>query len=301
MRRIGVLVPAAADDPDFRARLDAFLQALTQLGWITDRNVQIDTRWATTNPAEIRRNAIDLAVLAPDLILADGSLTVSELLQATRAVPIVFPVIGDPVAAGFVETLAKPGGNATGFMNFEFSVGAKWLELLRDIVPDIKRVAVVRDTAASSGAGQLGAVQTLATSLGVEVAPIGVGSADQIKTGLQSLAQFSRRGLIVTASPRAAVYRQPIIELAAQHKIPTTYFERFFVKDGGLLSYGPDIVDQYRRAATYVDRILKGEMPANMPVLAPTKYELVINLKTANALGLTIPPSLLARADEVIE
>jgi len=301
LKRIGVLLPAAADDADFRARLDAFVQGLTQLGWITDQSVQIDTRWATTNAAEIRRHAIELAALAPDLILADGSLTVSELLQTTRTVPVVFPVVGDPVAAGFVETLARPGGNATGFMNFEFSVGAKWLDLLKEIVPGVKRVAVLRDTAASSGGGQFGAIQTSATALGMEVTPIDVRSADQIRNGIQSLAQFSNPGLIVTASPRAAVHRQLIVGLAAQHNVPATYFERFFVTGGGLLSYGPNIVDQYRAAATYADRILKGEKPADLPVLAPSKYELVVNLKTARALGLTIPQAVLARVDEVIE
>ena len=301
IRRIGILIPATADDLEFQARLAAFHQGLALLGWAIGRNVRTDTRWTTTNAAEIRRHAAELVELAPDVILADGGLTVGLLLQVTRTVPIVFPVIGDPVGAGFVDSLARPGGNATGFMNFEYSIGAKWLEVLKEIAPSTTRLAVMRDTAASFGAGQFGAIQAVAPSLGVEISPVDVRSVDQIERAFAAFARSPNAGLIVTAGPRAIVHRELIIALAAQHKLPAVYFERFFAKGGGLISYGPDIVDQYRRTAGYVDRILKGEKPADLPVQAPTKYELVINLKTAKALGLTIPPTLLARADEVIE
>ena len=252
-------------------------------------------------PPNIRRHAAELAALAPDVILAHGASTVGPLLQATRTVPIVFPVVADPVGAGFVDSLARPGGNATGFMTFEYSLSGKWLELLKQIAPSVTRAAVLRDPAIASGIGQFGAIQAVAPSLGVEVSPVNVRDAAEIERAVAAFARSSNGGLIVTASASAIVHRDLIITLAARHKLPAVYFERFFVAAGGLISYGPDFVDQYRRAAGYVDRILKGEKPADLPVQAPTKYELVINLKTAKALGLDVPPTLLARADEVIE
>ena len=301
MRRIGVLLPAAADDPEFQARVGAFLQGLAQLGWTIGRNVRIDTRWAAANAADIRRHAAELAALAPDVILAAGASTVGPLLQATRTVPIVFPIVVDPVGAGFVDSLARPGGNATGFMAFEYSLSGKWLELLKQIAPGVTRAAVLRDPAIAAGIGQFGAIQAVAPSLGVEVSPVNVRDAGEIERAVAAFARSPNGGLIVTASALANVHRDLIITLAARHKLPAVYFERYFVAAGGLISYGPDFVDQYRRAAGYVDRILKGEKPADLPVQAPTKYELVINLKTAKALGLDVPPSVLARADEVIE
>ena len=301
MRRIGVLLPAAADDAEFQARFGAFLQGLGQLGWNIGRNVQIDTRWAGGHPAGIRAQAADLAALTPDVILADGASAVGALLQATRTVPIVFPVVGDPIGAGFVESLAQPGGNATGFMNFEYSIGGKWLELLKEIAPGVMRVAVLRDAALPSGTGQFGAIQTAAPSLRADVIPVNVRDGSEIERAVAAFARTPNGGLIVTPSGLTIRHRDVIIALATRHKLPAVYFQRFFAKDGGLISYGPDIVDQYRRSAGYVDRILKGEKPSDLPVQAPTKYELVINLKTAKALGLGVPPSLLARADEVIE
>ena len=301
MRRIGVLLPAAADDAEFQARVGAFLQALALLGWTIGRNVRIDTRWATANAAEIRRHAAELAALAPDVILAHGAATVGPLLQATRTVPIVFPVVADPVGAGFVDSLARPGGNATGFMHFEYSMGGKWLELLKQIAPGVTRAAVLRDPAIAAGTGQFGAIQAVAPSLGVEVNPVNVRDAGEIERAVAAFARSPNGGLIVTASALAMLHRDLIITLAARHKLPAVYYERFFVAAGGLISYGPDLIDQYRRAAGYVDRILKGEKPADLPVQAPTKYETVINLKTAKALGLDVPPTVLARADEVIE
>ena len=301
MRRIGVLLPAAADDPECQARVGAFLQGLAQLGWTIGRNVRIDTRWATTNAAEIRRHAAELAALAPDVILAGGTSTVGPLLQATRTVPIVFPIVVDPVGAGFVDSLARPGGNATGFMTFEYSMSGKWLELLKEIAPGVTRVAVLRDATQGSGTSQFAVIQAVAPSLRVEVNPVNMRDAGEIERAVAAFARSPNGGLIVTASAAAVRHRDLIITLAARHKLPAVYFERFFVAAGGLISYGPDLVDQYRRAAGYVDRILKGEKPADLPVQAPTKYELVINLKTAKALGLDVPPTLLARADEVIE
>jgi putative ABC transport system substrate-binding protein len=301
IRRIGVLLPAAAEDSVFQSRVGAFLEGLEQLGWTIGRNVRIDTRWATTNVAEIRRHAAELAALAPDVILAHGVSTVGPMVQATRTVPIVFPVAGDPVAAGFVDTLARPGGNATGFVSVEHSMGGKWLELLKQIAPSVTRAAVFRSPAIPSGIGQFGAIQTVAPSLGVEVNPINVRDASEIESTVAAFARSSNGGLIATASALANVHRDLIVTLAARHKLPAVYFDRSFVAAGGLISYGPDQIDQYRRAAGYVDRILKGEKPADLPVQNPTKYELVINLKTAKALGLEVPPALLARADEVIE
>jgi putative tryptophan/tyrosine transport system substrate-binding protein len=302
MRRIGIILPAAADDSEWQARVGAFLQALALLGWTIGRNVRIDARWATANAAEIRRHAAELVALAPDVILASGTSTVGPMLQATRTVPIVFPTIGDPVGAGFVDSLARPGGNATGFMSYEYSLSGKWLELLKQIAPGVTRVAVLRDAAVSIGPVQFGVIQAVAPSLRVEVNPINMrDDAGEIERAIAAFAGSPNGGLILTTSALAAVHRDLIVTLAARHKLPAVYFQRYFVTVGGLISYGADVVDQYRRAAGYVDRILKGEKPADLPVQAPTKYELVINLKTAKALGLDVPPMLLARADEVIE
>ena len=301
MRRIGILLPAAADDTEHQTRLGAFLQALALLGWTIGRNVRIDTRWATTDAIEIRRHAAELAALAPDVILAPAATTVGPLLQATRTVPIVFPAVVDPVGAGFVDSLARPGGNATGFMNFEYSLSGKWLELLKQIAPGVTRVAVLRNAATASGPGQFGVIQGVAASLRVEVNPVNMREAGEIDRTVAAFAHSPNGGLIVTASPLAQLHRNLIVTLAARHKLPAVYFERAFVATGGLISYGPDYVDQYRKAAGYVDRILKGEKPADLPVQAPSRYELAINLKAARALGLTIPETVLARADEVIE
>ena len=301
MRRIGVLLPATTDDAEFQARLGAFLQALAFFGWDIGRNVRIDTRWAGANAAEIRRHAEKMASLAPDVILAHGSGPVRALLQATRTLPIVFPVAGDPVGAGLVDSLSRPGGNATGFMQFEYSLSVKWLELLKEIAPGVRRVAVLRDPTLGGGTGQFAAIQALAPSLRVEVNPVNVGDSGEIERGIMAFARTPDDGLIVTAGARTYLDRDLIITLAARQKLPAVYPERFFVAAGGLISYGPDQIDQYRRAAGYVDRILKGEKPADLPVQAPTKYDLVINLKTAKALGIEIPATLLARADEVIE
>jgi putative tryptophan/tyrosine transport system substrate-binding protein len=301
MKRIGILLPATADDAVFQARLAAFYQGLALLGWSIGHNVRIDTRWATTNAGEIRRHAAELVALAPDVILSTGDATVPPLLQATRTVPIVFPLANDPVAAGYVDSLAQPGGNATGFMLFEYSLSGKWLELLKEIAPTVTRAAVLRDTTQGSGTSQFAVIQAAAPSLRVEVIPINMRDAGEIERAITAFARSSNGGLIVTASAAAVRHRDLIITLAARHKLPAVYWERFFVAAGGLISYGADLIDQYRRAAGYVDRILKGEKPSDMPVQAPTKYETVINLKTAKALGLTVPPTLLVRADEVIE
>jgi putative ABC transport system substrate-binding protein len=301
MRLIGVLLPATADDAGMQARIAAFHQRLQQSGWTIGRNVRIDTRWATTDATEIRRHAAELAALAPDVILAHAATTVGPLLQATRTVPVVFPAVVDPVGAGFVDSLARPGGNATGFMNYEYSLSGKWLELLKQIAPGLTRVAVIRNAATASGPGQFAAVQAMAPSLSVEVNPVNVRDAGEIERDVAAFARAPNGGLIVTASPAAALHRDLIVALAARHKLPAVYFERLFVAAGGLIAYGPDQIDMYRRAAGYVDRILKGEKPADLPVQAPTKYELAINLKTAKALGLAVPQTLLASADEVIE
>ena len=301
MRRVGVLLPATADDAEFQAWVGAFLQALAQLGWTIGHNVRIDTRWATTNAADIRRHAAELAALAPDVILASGTSTVGPMLQATRTVPVVFPVVVDPVGAGFVDSLARPGGNATGFLLFEYGLSGKWLELLKEVAPGVTRVAVLRDPATPTGIGQFGVIQAAAPSLRVEVSPLNVRDAGEIERGVAAFARSSNGGLILSGGNRAILHRDLIVTLAARHKLPAVYADRFFVAAGGLISYGPDRIDQYRRAAGYVDRILKGEKPADMPVQAPTKYETVINLKAAKALGLAVPPSVLARADEVIE
>jgi putative tryptophan/tyrosine transport system substrate-binding protein len=300
VRRIGVLLPQDQDSPVAQARIAALLQELRQLGW-TGRNVRIDIHWAGADTENIRKHAAELATLAPDVILANGSVVVTPLLQATRTVPIVFVVVPDPVGAGFVDSLARPGGNATGFVQFEYGLSGKWLELLKELAPRVTRAAVLRDAAIPSGTGQFGAIQSVAPSVGVEVRPVNIRDADEIERAVASFAQSANGGLIVTGSALAQLHRNLIITLAARYKLPAVYFERFFVTVGGLISYGPDLVDQYRRAAGYIDRILRGEKPADLPVQAPTKYETVINLKTAKALGLEIPPTVLARADEVIE
>ena len=275
--------------------------ALQELGWIDGRNVRIDTRWAGTNAADVRRHAAELAALAPDVILAHGASTVGPLLQATRTVPIVFPIIVDPVAGGFVESLARPGGNATGFMLFEYSISGKWLELLKQIAPSVTRVAVLGDTTTPTGPAQFGVIQAVAPSLRVEVSSLNKRHAGEIERAVTAFARTPNGGLIVTAGGRAQLHRDLITVLAARHKLPAVYFDRAFVTAGGLLSYGPDRIDLFQRAAGYVDRILKGEKPADMPVQAPTKYQLVINLKTAKALGLDVPVHLQQIADEVIE
>jgi putative tryptophan/tyrosine transport system substrate-binding protein len=301
VRRIGIILPAAADDPAFQTWVGAFLQALALLGWTIGRNMRIDIRWATANAAEIRRHAAELVALAPDVILASGSSTVGPLLEATRTVPIVFPNIGDPVGAGFVTSLARPGGNATGFMSYEYSLSGKWLELLKEIAPSVTRVAVLRDAALSIGPAQFGVLQAVAPSLRVEVSPINTRDAGEMERAIAAFAGSPNGGLVVTASLMTLSHHNLITTLAARHKLPAVYPYRYVVSAGGLISYGADYTDHYRRAAGYVDRILKGEKPADLPVQAPTKYELVINLKTAKALGLDVPPTLLARAEEVIE
>jgi ABC-type uncharacterized transport system substrate-binding protein len=299
VRRIGVLMNFAPDDAEGQARIAAFLQALQQLGWSDGRNIRIDYRWAAGDAAHFQRYAEELLALAPDVILASATPSVQALQQATRTVPIVFTIVVDPVGAGFVDSLARPGGNVTGFTPFEYGISGKWLELLKEVMPRVTRVAVLRDL--TIGLGQLGAIQSVAPSLGVELTPIGVRDAAEIERGITAFARSSNGGLIGTASTSAIIHRELITTLAARNKLPAVYYERFFVAGGGLMSYGPDLRDQFRRAAGYVDRVLKGEKPADLPVQAPTKYQLVINLKTAKALGLEVPPTLLARADEVIE
>ena len=301
MRRIGVLMTLAADDPESPVRLTAFVQTLQELGWTDGRNVRIDTRWGGGDADRIRISAAELVALAPDVILAVGGTAVGPLLQATRTVPIVFTQTADPVGAGFVASLARPGGNATGFTLFEFGTSTKWLELLKEIAPGVTRAAVIRDAAIPAGVGQFAVIQAAASSFGVELRAVDVRDPGEIERAVTALARERHGGLIVTASAVAVAHRDQIVTLAAQHKLPAVYFQRFFVNAGGLISYGPDSIDPHRRAAGYVDRILKGEKPADLPVQAPTKYELVINLKTAKALGLTVPDTLLARADEVIE
>ena len=301
MRRIGVLLPSAVNDAEYQARMAAFLQALQQLGWSDRRNVRVDTRWAAGDANLIRRYAAELVALTPDVILAPGSTSLGPLLQATRTVPIVFTTILDPVGAGFVDSLAHPGGNATGFIAFEYGLSGKWLELLKQIAPSLTQVAVLRDPATAAGIGQFAAIQSVAPSFGIELRPVDVREVGEIERAVTTFARSSNGGLIVTAGSGSAIHRNEIITLAARHKLPAVYSDRHFVASGGLISYGPDRFDQYRRAAAYVDRIFKGEKPADLPVQAPTKYELAINLKTAKTLGLSVPPTLLASADEVIE
>jgi putative tryptophan/tyrosine transport system substrate-binding protein len=300
IRRIGVLMNTTVDE-DQKASVAAFQQVLQQLGWSEGRNLRIDIRWGEGRPTEIRRHAGELAALVPDVLFCTGTAGLPSLLQAARAIPIVFVQVADPVGAGYVESLAQPGANVTGFLQFEYSLSGKWLELLKEMAPGVSRVAVLRDPDTSSGIGQFAAIQSVAASFGVELSPVNLRDADEIERTIAAFARSSNGGLIVTGSALAALHRILIITLAARYKLPAVYFDRHFVIDGGLISYGTDIVDQYRRAAGYVDRILKGEKPADLPVQAPTKYELVINLKTAKTLGLEVPPTLLARADEVIE
>jgi len=301
MPRVGIIVPFVVDDAGAQARVSGFLQGLQQLGWTAGHNIRIETRWATANAVEIRKHVAELVALAPDVILAHGESTVLPLLQVSRTVPIVFPVVADPVATGFVDNLARPGGNVTGFMNYEFGTAGKWLELLKQIAPGVTRAAVLRDPTISSGSAQFAVIQAAAQSVGMEISPIDLRDAGEIERAVAAFAQPGHGGLISSASGLAVARRDLIVALAAQHKLPAVYFERFFVVAGGLVSYGPNQVDQYRRAAGYVDRILKGAKPGDLPVQAPTRYELVINLKTAKSLGLDVPPSVLARADEVIE
>jgi len=302
VRRIGVLIASTADDPEWQARLAAFQQGLQQLGWSDGRNVHIDTRWASTKPDDIRKQAVELVALTPDVIFAGtGTATVAPLLQATRTLPIVFALVIDPVGAGFIDSLARPGGNATGFTIFEYGMSGKWLELLKQIAPTVTRAAVLRDPTIVSGIGQFAAVQAVAPSLGVDLSAVDVRDAGEIERAVTAFARSSNGGLIVTANALATRHRDLIIALAARFRLPAIYSNRLFVNDGGLISYGPDFVDQYRQAAGYVDRILKGEQPAEMPVQAPTKYEIVINLKTAKTLGLTVAETFLQRADVIIE
>ena len=300
MRRVGVLMNRAADDPEGQTRLAAFLQGLQEAGWTVGGNARIDVRWGAGDAGRHRTFARELIALAPDVILAGGSLAVAALQQATRTLSIVFATVSDPVGAGFVDSLARPGGNTTGFMNFEYNLSGKWLELLKQIAPGVKRVAVLRNAANAAGIGQFAAIQGAASSLGMEVSPVNVRDANEIERAVAAFAGSVNGGLVATPSGMT-VHHDLIIALAARHKLPAVYGTRSSVAAGGLISYGPDFTDQFRRAATYVDRILKGEKAADMPVQAPTKYELVINLKTAKALGIEMPASVLARADEVIE
>jgi putative ABC transport system substrate-binding protein len=302
MRRIGVLPGGGdTDDPRSQPNISAFLQALQQLGWADGRNVKIDSRWPAGDADKARKYAAELVALAPEVIVTISSTNMTALLQTTRTVPIVFVAVADPVGAGYVDSLSRPGGNATGFLLFDYSLSTKWLELLKEVAPGVKRAGVLRDPTISSGPAQFGVIQAAAPSLRVEVSPVNVHDASEIERGVTAFARSGNGGLIVTGSPLSLVHREVIIALSARHKLPAMYFLRQFVTDGGLISYGPNVPDQARRAAGYVDRILKGEKPADLPVQAPTKYELVINLKTAKALGLEVPPTLLARADEVIE
>jgi putative tryptophan/tyrosine transport system substrate-binding protein len=301
MRRVAMLLPATADDTEYQVWMRTFLQALGELGWTVGLNLQVETHWAGANVDVIRRKAVELVASVPDVVLAHGNGPVSALLQASLTVPIVFPIAGDPVGTGLVNSLSRPGGNATGFAQFEFSLSGKWLELLKQIAPNVTRAAILRDAGLGTGTSQFAAIQAMAPILRVEVNPINMRDAEEIEQSVETFARAQGGGLILTASGSAQRHRDLIISLAARHKLPAIYYARFFVAAGGLMSYGIDFSDQYRRAAGYVDRILKGEKPADLPVQAPTKYELGINLKTAKALGLDVPPTLLARADEVIE
>jgi len=301
MRRIGVLMGRNAEDSEEQARLTAILQGLQERGWTDGRNVRIDIRWSAGDPDRRRRYAAELVALSPNVIIADTSTPLAALLQATQTVPIVFAGVIDPIGAGFVASLARPGGNATGFTSFDYGTSAKWLELLKEIAPGLTQVAVLRDPTIAAGIGQMAAIQAVAPALGIELSPLGVRDADEIERGVTTFARGSKRGLIATAGPAVATHRDLLVKLAARLGLPTIYPFRFYMIGGGLISYGPETIESYRQAVSYVDRILKGEKPADLPVQAPTKYELVINLKTASALGLTVPLSLRARADEVIE
>jgi len=301
LRRIAVLMPFAASNPVYQVRIAAFLQGLEKLGRVDGRNVRIEYRASDGGTEEIRKYAAELVALAPDVIFATGASTVVPLQQATRSVPIVFVLVPDPVGAGIVESLARPGGNTTGFGSFEYGLSGKWLEMLKEIVPQMTRVAVLRDPAISAGIGQFAAIQSIAPSHGVNLTPMNVRDATEIERAIATFAQTPNGGVIVTGSALAAAHRDLLVALMAQHKLPAVYYDRLFVAAGGLISYGSDNIEQYRAAAGYVDRILKGEKPADLPVQAPTKYEMVVNLKTAKALGLEIPAPVIARADDVIE
>jgi putative tryptophan/tyrosine transport system substrate-binding protein len=300
-RRIGVITGLTAGDPEDQTRNAAFLQGLQLLGWTVGRNVQIDYRWGAGDADNTRKYAGELVALAPDVIVSSGSFSTGMILQVTHTVPVVFTIVPDPVGSGFVDSLSQPGRNATGFMQFEYGLSGKWLELLKEIAPSLTRAIVLWDPAITAGIGQFAIIQSVATSAGIDVKPLNLRDAGEIERAITAFAQAPNGGLILTSSALSVVHRDLIIALAARHKLPAVYFERFFVAVGGLISYGANFTDQYRSAAGYVDRILKGEKPADLPVQAPTKYELVINHKTAKALGLTIPPAVLARADEVIE
>lgn len=301
IRRVGVLMNQAANNSVARARLDAFLQAFQRAGWFDGRNVIIDVRWGAPDADRFRKDAVELVALNPDVVLAASGATMPAILRATRTVPIVFVLVPDPVGSGFVESLARPGGNATGFTQFEFGLSAKWLELLKDLAPNVTRAIILRDPIDPAGTGQFGALQNAAASMGIEVRPVDVNDPAGIERNIEAISNIANSGLIVTGSAPAAAHRNLIIALANRHRLPAVYPYGFFARDGGLIAYGADLIDQYRNAAVYVDRILKGEKPDDLPVQTPTKYELIINLKTAKALGLAIPPTLLARADEVIE
>jgi putative tryptophan/tyrosine transport system substrate-binding protein len=299
-RHMGVLSALGADDVQVQGRVAAFREGLVQLGWIEGRNLRIDYRWGA-GAERGREYAAELVALRPEVILATGGASLTPLLQVTRTVPVIFANVPDPIGSGFVESLAKPGGNATGFLLFEYSLSSKWPELLKEIAPGVTRAAVVRDAAIPFGIGQFAVIQSVAPSLGLEVSPINLRDAAQTERAIASFARSSRDGMIVTASALSTIQSDLIVSLATRYRLPTVYFQRFFVSAGGLISYGPNLDDQFRGAAGYVDRILKGEKPAEMPVQAPTKYELIINARMAASIGFTIPPSLLARADEVIE
>jgi len=301
MRRVGVLLNITADDPESQGRLAAFAQGLQSLGWVIGQNVRVEYRWGGGSVDAMRKYAEELVALAPDVILAQSTAAVAPLLQSTHAVPIVFTIVADPVGAGYVQSLAHPGGNATGFTGFEYGFAGKWLELLKEVAPSVTRAAVLREAGSVTGPAQFGAMQAVAPTLGVELRPVDTRNAEEIERDITAFARGSNGGIIVTGSPAATVYRKAIVELAARHRLPGVYYTRYFAAGGGLISYGPDFVDQFRRAAGYVDRILKGEKPADLPVQAPTKYEIVLNLKTARELDLAVPTTVLARADEVIE
>jgi len=301
MRRVGVLMHLAADDPEGQSRLAAFLQGLQEAGWAVGRNVNIDVRWAAGEADRFRKYAMELVALAPDVILTSAPPSIRAMQQATRTVPIVFVLVPDAVGTGIVDSLSRPGGNTTGFMSYEYTLSGKWLELLKEIAPGVTRAAVIRDAALSVGPAQFGVIQAVAPSLRVEVNPVNTRDAGEIERAIAAFAGSPNGGLIVTASASAIAHRDLIVTLAARHKLPAVYHRRVYLTNGGLMSYGPDFTDQFRRAAVYADRILKGEKPADLPVQTPTKYELVINLKTAKELGLDVPATLLARADEVIE
>jgi putative ABC transport system substrate-binding protein len=301
MRRIGVLIGLAANDAQGQAALAALLQAFAQLGWVDGRNVKIDYRWGGGNADEARKYAAELVGLGPEVMMATGGASVGALLQASKTIPVVFANVPDPVGSGFVESLSRPGGSATGFVQFEYSLSGKWLELLKQIAPGVKNAAILWDPTIVAGIGQFAVIQSVAPSLGLEVHAINVRDAAGIERAIEAFARIPNGGMIVTASALAIIHRDLIVKLAARHRLPTVYFQKVFVTGGGLISYGADFIDQYRRAAGYVDRILRGEKPADLPVQAPTKYELAINLKAAKAGGFTIPPQVLTSADEVIE